>query len=94
METHPQGCRPGWTGGGFVSIVLTPLDGKPSDQTMGIKKIDGHHTVTVVKIQGKEMAISKSELSPDGKVLTVENDYATSNPNGLVEKQIQYWDRQ
>jgi len=61
---------------------------------MGIKKIDGHHTVTVVKIQGKETGISKSEISPDGKVLTVENDYATSNPNGLVEKQIQYWDRQ
>jgi hypothetical protein len=89
--------------GGFVSIVLTPLDGKdvlvlvngkPSDQTMGIKKIDSRHTVTVVKIQGKEMAISKSELSPDGKVLTVETDYATPNPTGLAGKQIQYWDRQ
>jgi hypothetical protein len=89
--------------GSIVSTVLTPLDGKdvpllvngkPSGQTMGIKRIDSHHTVTVLKFQGKETGISKAEISPDGKVLTVENDYATSNPNGLVGKQIQYWDRQ
>ena len=70
------------------------VNGKPSGQTMGIKRIDSRHTVRVLKFQGKETGISKSEISPDGKVLTVENDYATSNPNGLVGKQIQYWDRQ
>jgi len=86
--------------GTIVSTVLTLLDGKdvpvlvegkPSGQTMGIKKIDSRHTVGVVKFQGKEMGISKGELSPNGKVLTVETDYATSNPIG---KEIQYWDRQ
>ena len=86
-----------------VSTVLTPLDGKdvpllvngkPSGQSMGIKRIDSRHTVTVLRFQGKETGISKAEISPDGKVLKVENDYATSNPNGLVGKQIQYWDKQ
>jgi len=86
-----------------VSTVLTPLDGKeapvlingePSGQTMAIKKIDSRHTVTVVRYQGKERSVSKSEISPDGKVLTVETDYATSNPIKLAGKQIEHWNRQ
>ena len=89
--------------GSIVSTALTPLDGKdvpllvngkPSGQTMGIKRIDSRHTVTVLRFQRKETGISKTEISPDGKVLKVENDYASSNPNGLVGKQIQYWDKQ
>ena len=75
--------------GSIVSTVLTPLDGKdvpllvngkPSGQTMGIKRIDSRHTVTVLRFQGKETGISKAEISPDGKVLKIETDYATSNP--------------
>lgn len=86
--------------GSTVSTVLTPLNGndvpvlvngKPSGQTMGIRRIDSRHTVTVLRFKGKETGISKAELSPNGKVLTVETDYATSNPMG---KEIQYWDRQ
>jgi len=83
-----------------VSTVLTPLDGKdvpllvngkPSGQTMGIKKVDNHHTVTILRFRGKETGISKAEISPDGKVLKIETDYADWNPIG---KEIQYWDRQ
>jgi hypothetical protein len=48
----------------------------------------------VLKLQGKEASISKAELSPDGTVLKVEKEYTDPNPNGLVGKQIQYWDRQ
>lgn len=58
------------------------VDGKPTGQTMGIRKIDNHHAVAIVKFHGKEMGISKSELSPDGKVLKVETDYKDSNPTG------------
>lgn len=85
--------------GSTVSTVLTPLDGndvpvlvngKPSGQTMGIRRIDSRHTVTVLKFQGKETGVSKAELSPHGKVLKIEIDYATSNPIG---KEIQYWDK-
>lgn len=83
-----------------VSTILTPLNGnevpllvngKPSGQTMGIKRIDTHRTVTVLKFKGKETGVSKAEVSPDGKVLKVETDYVSSNPIG---KEIQYWDRQ
>jgi hypothetical protein len=86
--------------GTIVSTVLTQLDGKdapvlvegkPSGQTMGIKKIDSCHAVGVVRFQGKEMGLSKSEISHNGKVLTVETDYADSNP---IRKEIQYRDRQ
>ena len=83
-----------------VSTILTPLNGKevpllvngkPSGQTMGIKRIDTHRTVTVLKFKGKETGVSKAEVSPDGKVLKIETDYVSSNP---IEKEIQYWDRQ
>ena len=39
---------------------------------MGIREIDSRHTATVLKFQGKEMGISKSEISPNRKVLKVE----------------------
>jgi hypothetical protein len=60
-------------------------------QTMGIKKIDPHRTVTVLRFKGKETGVSKAEISPDGKVLKIETDYVSSNPIG---KEVQYWDRQ
>ena len=83
-----------------VSTVQTPLNGKevpllvngrPSGQTMGIKRIDPHRTVTVLRFKGKETGVSKAEISPDGKVLKIETDYVSSNPIG---KEVQYWDRQ
>ena len=86
-----------------VSTVLTPLDGKevpvlvngePSGQTMAIKRIDSRHTVTIVRYQGKERSVAKSEISPNGKVLTVETEYAATNPIGLAGKQIERWNRQ
>jgi hypothetical protein len=86
--------------GSTVSTVLTPLDGndvpvlvngKSSGQTMGVRQIDSRRTVAVLKFHGKETGISKAELSPNAKVLTIEIDYATSNPLG---KEIQYWDKQ
>ena len=89
--------------GTIYSRVLTQLDGKdvpqlindkPTGQTMGIKKMDSRHTVAVLRFQGKEAGILKGEISPAGKVLTVENEYAASNPSGLVGEQIQRWDRQ
>jgi hypothetical protein len=89
--------------GSPVSTIVTQLDGKhapflidgkPSEQTMAIKKIDSRHTVTVITFQGKQAGISKAELSPDGKVLKIENDYMDSNSGGPGGKQIQYWDKQ
>ena len=75
--------------------ALLLVDGKPSGQTMAIKKLDSRHTSAVLKFQRKEMGISKGEISPDGKVLKVETDYVDSkfSPSGLKGKLIQYWDR-
>ena len=85
-----------------VSTFVTQLDGKQvpvmiagksSDQTMGVKKLDSHHTITVLKFQGQPMGLSKSELSPDGKVIKTETDYAEGSPSGMKGKQVQYWDK-
>lgn len=70
------------------------VDGKPSGQTMAIRKIDERHTYTVVKFDGKQTGISKSELSADGKVIKTENDFAISGPSGMAGKQVQYRDKQ
>jgi len=70
------------------------VDGKPSGQTMEIRRIDSRRTFTVVKFQGKQTGISKSEISPDGKVIKTENDISVSSPNGMAGKQVQYWDKQ
>jgi hypothetical protein len=88
--------------GASDTYIMTPLDGKdvpvlidgkPSGQTMGITKIDSHHTVNVIKFKGKEIGVSKAELSTNGKVIKVETDYSDSNPGAPAGKQIQYWDR-
>lgn len=88
--------------GASDTYIMTPLDGKdvpvlidgePSGQTMGITKIDSHHTVNVIKSKGKEIGVSKAELSTNGKVIKVETDYSDSNPGAPAGKQIQYWDR-
>ena len=66
------------------------INGKPSGQTMGIRTIDSRHTFTVLKLQGKEIGTSTSEVSTDGKVLKVENDNTLTSPNGIVGKSTQY----
>jgi len=87
--------------GGIVSTVLTQLDGKdvpvlangkPTGQTMAIRTIGSRHTSTVLKFQGKVTGTSKSEISPDGKVLKVETT-ATAGTNGKVATSVEYWDK-
>jgi hypothetical protein len=85
-----------------VTTVVTQLDGKdapilingkPSGQTMAIRKIDSHHTFTVLKSQGKEAGTSKAELSADGKVLKVENIMGGPGSPGTPTKSVVYWDK-
>jgi hypothetical protein len=85
----------------LVYTVVTQLDGKdapvmagdkPTGQSMAIKRVDSHHTFTVLKFQGKETGISKSELSPDGKVLKVQNGPVDASPEEM--KQVRYWDKE
>ncbi|MDF0644240.1 MAG: hypothetical protein P0111_09425 [Nitrospira sp.] len=69
------------------------IDGKPSKQTMGISRVDGRHTLNIIKFGGKEIGVSKAELSADEKLIRVETDYPESNLGAPAGKQIQFWDR-
>lgn len=80
----------------FVLTVETQLDGKdaptilngqPTNETMAIKRLDALHAVTVLRRQGKEYGSNKAELSPDGKVMKVEQSILGA------EKKVEYWDK-
>ena len=90
---------------GLSDVLMTvesPMDGrdvpvlvagKPSGETMGIKRVDDHHAFAVVKMNGKPFGTSKSTLSADGKTLTVENDYTSTAGGQDVGKQTETWVR-
>ena len=72
--------------------VVSPLDGSdapltvngsPSGESMGIKKVDKHHAVTVLKRNGKIVGTSKSTFSDDFTQLMVETDYGASTSGRL-----------
>ena len=69
------------------------VDGKPSGETMAIKRVDDHHTYTVLKMNGKEFGTSKAALSPDGKTITVENDFASDGGGHMAGKHMEVWVR-
>ena len=48
------------------------VGGKPSGETMAIKRLDDHHYSAVVKMNGQPFGTSNSTVSADGKTLTVE----------------------
>ena len=72
--------------------AMVMVDGKPSGETMAVRRIDASHTFTVIKMQGKDFGTSKLEVSADGKTLKVENEMAAmaGRPGA---KTIEYWDR-
>jgi hypothetical protein len=86
-------------GGGTATMILTTqldgkdatvyVDGKPSGETMAIRRVDDHHAINVIKINGNPMVTQKSELSPDGKVIKVESTPAVSG----AQYDAEYWDK-
>jgi hypothetical protein len=86
-----------------VMTLVTQLDGnevpvlvngKPSGETMAIRRIDERHTSTIVKMNGTPFGTSKSELSADGKTLRVENTTSGDPQGQSAGTKIEYWDRQ
>jgi hypothetical protein len=69
------------------------ISGKPSGETMAIKRLDSHHAYTVVKMNGKPFGTSKATLSPDGNTITVENEYTVAVPGQPAGKQTEIWVR-
>jgi hypothetical protein len=86
--------------GGQPAMVLTidsPLDGtdvptliggKPSGQTMAVKRVDDHHYTAVVKLNGQPMMTSTGVVSADGKTMTVEDV-----TQGAGTKTVETWTR-
>src|SRR5215468_9197879 len=69
------------------------LNGKPSGETMAIKRVDKRHSSTVVKMNGKQFGTSKGAFSEDFKTLTVENEYSESVGGNQAGKSTEVWIR-
>ena len=79
------------TGDGKDAPML--IDGKPTGQSMAIRKVDANHTATVLKLNGKDCGTSKSEVSADGKVMKTETEYSNPTCGAVGKKQVTFWDR-
>ena len=66
------------------------VGGKPSGETMAIKRVDDHHYSAVVKMGGKPFGTSNGTVSADGKTMTVESVF---QGGGNVETIIETWVR-
>ena len=87
----------------ILMVVETKLDGseapvlingKPSGETMAIKRVDAHHAHTILRMNGKEFATSDATLSADGKTLSVINDCASTAGCMPVGKSTETWVKQ
>ncbi len=67
------------------------VGGKPSGETMAIKRVDDRHYSAVVRMGGKPFGTSNGTVSADGKTMTVESVFQGA---GKVEKIIETWVRQ
>ena len=91
---------------GGTSTIMTlasPFDGseaavivagKPSGETMAITRVDDHHIATVVTMNGKPFGTSKATISPDGKTITVLNDFSSSAGSPTSGKFTEIWVKQ
>jgi hypothetical protein len=70
------------------------VDGKPSGETMAIKRIDDHHAATVIKMNGEPFGTSKSTLSADGRTISVINDVTNAAAGQPVGKTTETWVKQ
>ena len=77
---------------GSESPVL--INGKPSGETMAIKRVDALHAHTVIRMNGKEFATSEATLSADGKTLSVVNDCASTTGCMPIGKSTETWVKQ
>ena len=67
--------------------------GKPTGETMGIKRIDDRHTMTILKLNGQQFGTSTATISDDGKTLTIENNITAPLGGHKVGKTTDTWVR-
>jgi hypothetical protein len=84
----------------FVMVVESPfngaevpvlLNGKPSGETMAIKRVDELHLETVLKMDGQMFGTSKGTLSADGRTLTVVNNITFAAAGQTIGVQTEVW---
>ena len=68
----------------------TLVGGKPTGQTMAIRRVDDHHYSAIVMMNGKPLGTSNGTVSPDNKSMTVESVFGTG---GQGQKTIETWVR-
>ena len=70
----------------------TLIGGKPTGQTMAIKRVDDRHYSAVATMGGKPFGTFNATISADGKTMTVENVNQMA-PGGKAEKITETWVR-
>ncbi len=68
-------------------------NGKPTGETMAIRRVDDAHTQTFLKVNGEPFGTSKSELSRDGKRIKVENTYTRNALGQAPGTVVEYWEK-
>ena len=69
---------------GTAAPVL--VAGKPSGQTMAIRRVDDHHLTAIMTVNGQPAATYSGTVSPDNKSMTVEDVIGTgSQPQKFTE---------
>jgi hypothetical protein len=67
------------------------MTGQPTGETMGMKRVDDHHVMTVLKMNGQQFGTSKATLSPDGTTLTIENEITATAAGRSIGKSTEVW---
>src|SRR4029453_275681 len=66
------------------------ISGKPSGETMAIKRVDDHHLTAVLKMGGQPFATYKGTIAPDNKSMTVDG---VSGTGSQTQKLTETWVR-
>ena len=66
------------------------IGGKPSGETMAIKRVDDHHYSAIVKMNGQPLGTSNGTVSADNKTMTVDSVYGIGSQ---TQKTTETWVR-
>ena len=66
------------------------IGGKPTGETMAIKRVDDHHYSAIVKMNGQPFGTSNGTVSADNKTMTVDSVFGIG---GQAQKTIETWVR-
>jgi hypothetical protein len=66
------------------------IGGKPTGETMAIKRVDDHHYSAIVKMNGQPFGTSNGTVSADNKTMTVDSVFGIGSQ---TEKTTETWVR-